>query len=71
MRKQLDIFRIDTTGNLVWRAEAKTLDLAKSRVRSLMTCRPAKYVILNKKTGYRTFVLLEGHVVRARHKYDH
>jgi hypothetical protein len=35
------------------------LDIAKLRVKSLMNFKPADYAILNKETGYKTFILLE------------
>lgn len=55
MGQQLDIFRVDSTGDLIWLAGADTLSLAKLRVKSLLNSRPADYVIVNKKTGYKLY----------------
>jgi len=59
MAQGLNIFRIDTTGDLALQAETETLDLAKLQVARLMNSKPADYVIPNKATGCRVLVPAE------------
>jgi hypothetical protein len=54
-----DIFRVENDGHLVWRDTAKSLDLAKLRVKILMASNPADYVIYSQQTGHKTLVRAE------------
>ena len=51
-----DIFRLDSTGQLVWQSSAETLALAQQRIASLMASLPSDYVIFSQKTGRKTVV---------------
>jgi hypothetical protein len=51
-----DIFRVESDGHLVWRDTAKNMDLARLRVKILMTSEPADYVIYSQHTGHKTVV---------------
>jgi hypothetical protein len=52
----LDIFRLESDGQLIWRASADGDDAAQRRVKSLMASEPADYVIYSQETGHKTFV---------------
>jgi hypothetical protein len=51
-----DIFQTETTGNIVWRESAATLDDAKARIRKLGTHSLVEYVVLNQKTGDKVVI---------------
>ena len=55
----LDIFRLDSDGNLIWRTTAETLEAATRRVGILMTSEPGDYVIYSQKTGHKTIVRMQ------------
>jgi len=52
----LDIFRLESDGQLIWRASADGDDAAQRRVKILMASEPADYVIYSQETGHKTFV---------------
>jgi hypothetical protein len=52
----LDIFRLESDGQLLWRAHADSVDSAQRRVQILMASEPADYVIYSQETGRKTFV---------------
>lgn len=52
----LDIFRLDSDGQLTWRASAHNPESAQRRVKILMASEPADYVIYSQETGHKTFV---------------
>ena len=57
----IDIFRIDSDGQLIWRASADALDSAQRRVRILMTSEPGDYLIYSHETGHKTFIPASPH----------
>ena len=59
MNPPLDIFRVDSNGNLIWRTTAETLEAARSRVGILMTSEPGDYLIYSQKTGHKTIVRMQ------------
>jgi len=52
----LDIFRVESDGQLIWRAAAETSDAAQRRVKILMASEPGDYVIYSQETGDKTLV---------------
>ena len=52
----IDIFRLDSDGQLIWRASASSGEAAQRRVKILMDSEPADYLIYSHETGHKTFV---------------
>jgi hypothetical protein len=59
MLAPLDIFRVESTGRLLWRAAATDMDAATRRVRILMASEPSDYIIYSQETGNKTIVSRE------------
>ncbi len=60
MVPSFDIFKIDLTGDVLWRDAADSLVLARVSIEKLATSAPGEYLILDQKTGHRVFVTLPG-----------
>jgi hypothetical protein len=59
MLPQLDIFKLDKDGSVVWREAAENLEVANSSVKLLATSSPGNYMIFNQATGHKTIVMLD------------
>jgi hypothetical protein len=60
MLEDLDIFRVEPNGQMLWQDTAATMELARLRIKILMVARPADYVIYNQETGEKIVVRSEG-----------
>jgi hypothetical protein len=56
MLPPFDIFRIESDGQLIWRASADSLNSAQRRVKILMASTPADYLIYSQETGHKAVV---------------
>lgn len=52
----LDIFRLDSDGQLLWCAHADNSESAQQRLKILMVSEPVDYLIYSQETGHKTFV---------------
>ena len=55
----LDIFKIDSYGDLRWIEPARDMESAKVRLRMLGAAMQGKYVILSQTTGNQRFFTIE------------
>jgi hypothetical protein len=55
---QLDIFRVETDGDLRWIGTSNTLESAVSSVKILAAPTPGDYLIISENTGEKTFISL-------------
>jgi hypothetical protein len=55
----LDIFRVTSEGQLIWKAAAEDLETAQHRIKLLMAAEPGDYIIYSQKTGNKTLVRSE------------
>jgi len=56
MFPQLDIFKLENDGSLVWKKTAENLQDAKVTVKGLATASPGDYVVFSQRTGHKTIV---------------
>jgi hypothetical protein len=59
MIPQLDIFKLEKDGSVVWKEAVENLEVANSSVKVLSTSSPGNYMIFSQATGYRTIVTLD------------
>jgi hypothetical protein len=57
-----DIFRVEIDGHLVWKGTAKTLDVARLRIKILIDSEPADYLIHSQQTGHKIVVKADGSI---------
>ena len=57
-----DIFRVEIDGHLVWKGAAKTLDVARLRIKILIDSEPADYLIHSQQTGHKIVVKADGSI---------
>ena len=50
----LDIFWVDSYGNVRWFEHAGDFDAAKARLKALGIAIPGRYVVFSERTGHRT-----------------
>ncbi|HWZ97371.1 MAG TPA: hypothetical protein VN025_06380 [Candidatus Dormibacteraeota bacterium] len=62
MSSQLDIFRKDSAGHLIWVEAARTHEGAKARILELAASEPAEYVVFDQGTGRKLAVRADGSV---------
>lgn len=55
-----DIFYHRVDGQLIWQCTAATLEMAKVRIKVLMTIERGDYVISNRQTGHMTILKADG-----------
>ena len=60
MVPSFDIFKIDLTGDVLWRDAAESLVSARVSIEKLATSSPGEYLIFDQKTGQRVLVTLPG-----------
>jgi hypothetical protein len=58
MLAPLDIFKMQQ-GMYVWKGEAETLEIAKSKVQQWASVAPGEYMIFNQTTGKKTTIPLD------------
>jgi hypothetical protein len=58
MLAPLDIFKMQQ-GMYVWKADAQTFEIAKSKVQQLASIAPGEYMIFNQTTGKKTTIPLD------------
>jgi hypothetical protein len=64
MIPSFDIFKIDLTGDVLWRDTAESLVTAKVSIEKLASSSPGEYLIFDQKTGLRVLVTLPGSSAR-------
>ena len=65
MFPSLDIFKIDSGGNVIWSGAVESVDAARARIRKLALSSPGEYLILNQNTGNRVHVTPRTQVAQA------
>ena len=60
-----DIFLVDGDGQLVRKGTVETLDVARLRIKILMTSEPGDYVICSQQTSHHIVVKADGSVKGA------
>ena len=48
-----DIFRFDTSNEMLWIEALADLEMAEARVGELMQAKPCEYLIFSQKTGHK------------------
>ena len=56
MVSPFDIFRLETSGRVVWQSTAQTLELAHRKIELLIVSQPGEYLIYSQATGRKTVV---------------
>jgi hypothetical protein len=56
MFPSLDIFKIDSGGNVLWRGAVESVEAARKRIQKLALSSPGEYLILDQNTGSRVHV---------------
>jgi hypothetical protein len=57
--KPLDIFVKMESGTYLWKGTAETFELAKTKVKQLVTAAPGDYLIFSQTTGKKTIIPLD------------
>ncbi|MGA7852506.1 MAG: hypothetical protein WCA15_04210 [Candidatus Acidiferrales bacterium] len=55
-----DVFQMEASGTVLWRAAAKTLEEATAHVQKFAMSAPGEYVILDVRTGNKLVIHSEG-----------
>jgi hypothetical protein len=58
MFPQLDIFKLEKDGSVVWKEAAENLEVANSSIELFATSSPGNYMIFSQVTGCKTIVTL-------------
>ena len=53
MITRFDIFRFDSSNEMLWIEAVADLDIAKARVAALTRAKPCEYLIFSQKTGHK------------------
>lgn len=53
MESPINIFRMETDGQMIWRGAAASLEEAKARVQEFAKSGPGHYMIVNLRSGLR------------------
>jgi hypothetical protein len=58
-----DIFRVDSDGQLMWKATVETLDVARVQIKILMRAEAGDYIIHSQPTGHKMVIKADGSIV--------
>lgn len=58
MVPSFDVFKIDLTGDVLWRDAAESLVAARVSIEKLATSSPGEYLIFDQKTGHKVLITL-------------
>lgn len=58
---EVDVFKTEPAGEILWRGSFASLEAAQARINELLVSDPAEYFIHNQSTGNKMFFKPNGH----------